>query len=68
MSIESLNALRENIQKVFIGHPDSADRLLVCLLAHTAFFTAFAYAFATDDSTRVWHVGVWEFGGFAILA
>ncbi|MCA9306735.1 MAG: AAA family ATPase [Phycisphaerales bacterium] len=33
MSIESLNALRENIQKVFIGHPDSADRLLVCLLA-----------------------------------
>jgi len=33
MGIESLNALRENIQKVFIGHPDSADRLLVCLLA-----------------------------------
>lgn len=33
MTIESLGALRENIQKVFIGHPESADRLLCCLLA-----------------------------------
>ena len=41
--------------------------MLICLIAHTAFFTAYAYGFATDDST-VWHVGVWEFGAFAILA
>lgn len=41
--------------------------MLVCLLAHTAFFTAYAYGFATEDST-VWQVGVWEFGAFAILA
>lgn len=50
------------------GYPKGFKALmLACLLGHTAFFTAFAYGFATDDST-VWQVGVWEFGGFAVLA
>lgn len=41
--------------------------MLTCLVGHTAFFAAFAYGFATDDS-MVWPIGVWEFGAFAILA
>ncbi len=33
MTMEHLQSLRASIQRVFIGHPDAADRLLCCLLA-----------------------------------